>query len=66
MKKVILFSLLLIISVSGCARIIKNLDSPAWSPPTEFQKAQFLPPLEITPELAKKPSSTQPKATKHP
>lgn len=66
MKKIIIFSLLFIISLSGCARIIKNLDSPAWSKPTEFQKAQPLPPLEIAPELAKKTSSTQPKATKNP
>lgn len=66
MKKIILFSILLLISLSGCARLIRNLDAPAWSQPTEFQKAVSLPPLEIYPELAKKTSSTQPKATKKP
>jgi|JFJP01.1.fsa_nt_gi hypothetical protein len=66
MKKIILFSLLLLMSLSGCARLIKNLDAPAWSQPTEFQKAIPLPPLEISAELAKKTSPTQPKTTKNP
>jgi len=66
MKKIILFSMLLLISLSGCARLIQNLDAPVWNQPTEFQKALPLPPLEISPELAKKTSSTQPKATKNP
>jgi hypothetical protein len=66
MKKIILLSMLLLFSVSGCARLIRNLDAPAWSPPTRFQKAVTLPPLEIHPELAKNTSSTQPKVTKKP
>jgi|GEM_PF-2411203 hypothetical protein len=66
MKKIILFSMLLLFSLSGCARLIQNLDAPAWNQPTEFQKALPLPPLEISPELVKKTSSTQPKTTKNP